>query len=615
MNNQSGLKKHKCRTKCSRLSARFDNRKINCFGCSNSFYAQCFNLNLDAINQKHLIKENSHVQFVCGNCHEMLHRFISCTTSTDDHLPAKTTTTDKACSTNNAPVKAGDNASDPNITDSGNTPIAPPNHSDETLQLHASVKVLIDKLSTQPPLTQTNSSATDSNVETKIENIFSLLIKAIDKIDKLHTHENEKTNIGVLTSLIDKLYKSNENVHASSNTLNGLLDLSKLNDWSMNCDTNNDSISNTTGRPSVILQQTVDDDILNILRNSESRNWVALDQIMKNLNEQSNKIDSLLLHRNEQAVTTALNDLGEFMTAHNEKLNAVLNVIDTRNQTPIASPLVDSIFNSNSVPPENVEHDLNTGNPPIVDNAKKEAMSHHNNDSNKTNQVPESYNIERQKRPMSNLPDGGPGIGQITGESSSKHRVHIISPADNGNQNHRQTSSLNVDAINFTNITLNAATSSISTTAMLTATDESVSGSLNASLNGSTRVIPTTNATEHNEIEAFDALSSLDAFNNEIYVTKFNNATTCDDILTYLRNQAVNVDATKVFRLTKSNQDVSMLSFVSFKIETTKDNATKLLQPKFWPRGSYAKKFVRKSTPATNLGNFLSLNARPHQAT
>lgn len=122
------------------------------------------------------------------------------------------------------------------------------------------------------------------------------------------------------------------------------------------------------------------------------------------------------------------------------------------------------------------------------------------------------------------------------------------------------------------------------------------------------------NSTLQNEQEAFNALASLDAFDNEIYVTKFSNTTTCDNIMTYMRNCDLNVDSTKVFRLTKRNQDVSMLSFVSFKIETTKEIATKLLQPKFWPRGSYAKKFVRKDTIVSNLSNFLSRNTTLHQA-
>lgn len=80
-----------------------------------------------------------------------------------------------------------------------------------------------------------------------------------------------------------------------------------------------------------------------------------------------------------------------------------------------------------------------------------------------------------------------------------------------------------------------------------------------------------------------------------------------------MRQQQCDTDKVKVFMLTKKNQDVSMLSYVSFKIETNNEIASKLLQPKFWPKGSYAKKFVKKATAVPDLGNFLSVNAIPHQ--
>lgn len=53
------------------------------------------------------------------------------------------------------------------------------------------------------------------------------------------------------------------------------------------------------------------------------------------------------------------------------------------------------------------------------------------------------------------------------------------------------------------------------------------------------------------ETDTLAALSSLDAFNNELYVTKFTNSTTCEDINNYLRERHLDNSKVKVFRLTK----------------------------------------------------------------
>lgn len=117
---------------------------------------------------------------------------------------------------------------------------------------------------------------------------------------------------------------------------------------------------------------------------------------------------------------------------------------------------------------------------------------------------------------------------------------------------------------------------------------------------------------ENFEQDALTALSSLDTVDNELYVSKFTNTTTCYDIMQYLRQHQCDTDKVKVFMLKKKDQDVTMLSFVSFKIETNNEIASKLLRPKFWPKGSYAKKFVKKATPVSDLGNFLSVTKIPN---
>lgn len=120
--------------------------------------------------------------------------------------------------------------------------------------------------------------------------MFSLIIKYHDNILTLHPKANEKDSISIITSLIEKLIQ----VDSPQNKMNDdLLNFSKINDWSMHFDNANKSISSPTNRPSLILKQSLDDNILSILRNSESWTRDTLDNIRK-LDEQSNKIDSIM---------------------------------------------------------------------------------------------------------------------------------------------------------------------------------------------------------------------------------------------------------------------------------------------------------------------------------
>lgn len=210
------------------------------------------------------------------------------------------------------------------------------------------------------------------------------------------------------------------------------------------------------------------------------------------------------------------------------------------------------------------------GNPIIINKPPKEAMTQNNSHLNETNIkiVPESSKIDGQKRLSPNLSVDGPRIGSVgvtADKMSSSARTSAAAAPDYPNCDNLMNSSPIVNL-----------------------TDQRI------------------NREKQIEIDALNAMLSLDALNEELHVTKFTNSTTCDDIMKYLQHRQLDLNKIKVFRLTKKNQDVTMLSFVSFKIETNKEIANKLLQSKFWPKGSYAKKFVKKDSSISDLGNFLA---------
>lgn len=148
--------------------------------------------------------------------------------------------------------------------------------------------------------------------------MYSLIIKSSDIISKLHTKDDEKESLKAMTQLIDKAVKKEDK-------LSETLDLSKITDWPMHLDANNITVN---GRPSILLKQSIDDDIVSILKNSESRTWDALDTITNKLNNQTEQLDSLNHRLTFDCTPTVDNH-----TVHSSKCNC----------RSLDSPLIDTI--------------------------------------------------------------------------------------------------------------------------------------------------------------------------------------------------------------------------------------------------------------------------------
>lgn len=91
-------------------------------------------------------------------------------------------------------------------------------------------------------------------------------------------------------------------------------------------------------------------------------------------------------------------------------------------------------------------------------------------------------------------------------------------------------------------------------------------------------------------------------YDHEIYVSKLPTYTTCDDVKDYIsRNSSIDIDKMRVHRLTKKHQDISELSFISFKIETNNMIAEQLLRNEFWPSHVFVKVWKSKKTQFPSL--------------
>lgn len=91
--------------------------------------------------------------------------------------------------------------------------------------------------------------------------------------------------------------------------------------------------------------------------------------------------------------------------------------------------------------------------------------------------------------------------------------------------------------------------------------------------------------------------SSVDAARlYELHLTKLPVDITENDVKQYIARKGVlNVDSITLHKLVKRNVELSSLSFVSFKIDTTESIAKRLCEKQFWSDNCVIKKFVHKN--------------------
>lgn len=100
-------------------------------------------------------------------------------------------------------------------------------------------------------------------------------------------------------------------------------------------------------------------------------------------------------------------------------------------------------------------------------------------------------------------------------------------------------------------------------------------------------------------------------FSKAVWVSRFNPSTTCDEISNYIMETAQIDDKAKfnVHKLVKKDQNLSLLKFVSFKIEVNDDIFELLKDESLWPENVWVREFQRDR----NFGDFLNfpdLNAK-----
>lgn len=554
MNNSSTLKSHVCNEKCKGRS----NYATNCYSCNKTFYTKCFAI--DAQLHTKIIKDNYFIRFICGPCQATPKQRRTLSTSS---------------------------------TNIGNPPPVPASSttiSNDTHQLNDNMKLIIDKLSTISSMQTPNISSTTTTtgeddsinknineILTMLNNMYSLTIKSHDKIQKLHTIDNEKDSLKILTSSMEKI--KNDQPKKTDN-----INLSKLNDWSMHFDTMNCSLNTSEGRPSLVVQQSLDSDVLSILRNAESRTWDTLDIIMKKLNDQSTKIDSLLLQNKTENVletSVALDMCKNFHIA-----SPLVNTIDL--DTTVAQLVsldiddasIQQINIADSLTDSLIEAPQSTWNPNTTEKPTKEAIAHENYNENEneiTQNVPESSKTNGQKS-QSTIPSGD-GLGNGC-DNDERNQTEI----GNESESHR-TIGENEPATDSTDKSLTSNENIVRQ--IIDQMDyEDLLG---------TMIQPTTHKT------------------NNFHISPFPTSRNEEHIKEFLTRKGIPNEAFEIKRLVGHKYNMSTLTFVSFKVSCTEEYANKISAADFWPETIKISPFTPREKHAVNVGqnnNFMERNCK-----
>lgn len=264
-------------------------------------------------------------------------------------------------------------------------------------------KVSNEIMSDESKKTKTNTTATYTTISEEnqtLDNIYKLLLKTADNINKLHTSDNERESLQKITSLLDK-----NRINSAAKKQTNLLD------WSLQDSYLNTASDDSAGRQSLMVKQSVDDDVLQILKSSDETTWYTLDIIIKHLKEHGVKLDSLLSSGKSERESVGCDDnfslksplIDAIRESSNDSISFIPIDTQTENSALNALHTLDSLVNSHDSDIDNAQSSSpDTGNPSTMNKRSKEAMSH----LNTTKNVPETLKSHAQKRLSPNSSGG-----------------------------------------------------------------------------------------------------------------------------------------------------------------------------------------------------------------
>lgn len=109
-------------------------------------------------------------------------------------------------------------------------------------------------------------------------------------------------------------------------------------------------------------------------------------------------------------------------------------------------------------------------------------------------------------------------------------------------------------------------------------------------------------------------LKAPNPLSKSVWVSGFHPETTQEELEDYIVNNTPLNEKTKFkcFRLTRKDQDITKMSFISFKIDVAQADYDNMISPDMWPQRIKVREFIRMAPPKVTFGQHLpSLNKSP----
>lgn len=212
-------------------------------------------------------------------------------------------------------------------------------------------------------------------IQASLDQIHQISITNSTKIDALPNVNQFKDATANICKSVDNKLKEISNAINRDNNESILLDNHVL-DWTMR----NDSLSlDCSGRPSIVVKQSIDDNIMDVLKNSEEATWKSIDSLRDLIADQNH----LLVSIQNNFLNTAKTDSNPTIVDSNPTLT------ESVHQTQSIDALKQSIENQHSTLMEikqkmDAEAKLNerqsviSGNLAATKDGEKEAMTQNN---------------------------------------------------------------------------------------------------------------------------------------------------------------------------------------------------------------------------------------------
>lgn len=105
----------------------------------------------------------------------------------------------------------------------------------------------------------------------------------------------------------------------------------------------------------------------------------------------------------------------------------------------------------------------------------------------------------------------------------------------------------------------------------------------------------------------------VNQLSKSIWLSGFHPETTNEEIGDYIIKNTTITDTTKFkcSKLVKKDQDITKMSFISFKIDVSSDDFDTLLNPTNWPQHVKVREFIRMIPPKSTFGQYIPPSSRP----